>query len=318
MIRRLPIDRTEPGPGLGNFAHQAPLIGNGHDFGKIDAGVAEQPSDCNGCRPRIDIFGSGDLREMPVNQDRDPIRDCHRFAIVLRDIENRGGTAAQQVRKLKPHLVAKLGVDVAERIVQQQHLRISDQGTRERCALLLPVRQLARHVAENVLDLQQPTDRSDPCGHLSASGFRAQPARDVVLRRHVGKQGKVLKGHADPAPFRRRTDNGPTADQDIPVVRLEHASDHAQQHGLAAARGPEYCDDFARLDRQGQVIRTADRTECLADGVEFETRHVVSLSPRRATAPRPGSAAHRAPAARSASPRARSQRRSGRIGCRRP
>ena len=90
-------------------------------------------------------------------------------------------------------------------------------------------------------------------------------------------------------PMPRRSGAAPTiefpADEDIPFVRLEHARDHAEQDGLAAARRSEYRNDFSGLDGQRKVVGRPCRAERLANRFEFEPRHRLSLSPRPATSP---------------------------------
>ncbi|MGY4546710.1 hypothetical protein ACVMDO_002139 [Bradyrhizobium sp. USDA 4513] len=286
------------------------------DFREVNGRIAEQARDRDRCGLGIDIGRRRDLREPAVDQDRDAVGDRHRLAIVLGDVEHGGSAAPQQVRQLEPHLVAQLCVDIAQRIIQQQNIRIADQRPRQRRALLLSVRQFARRVTEHVLDLEQPADRGNAAGDIAAAGPDAQAACDIVAGGHVREQGKVLECHADPAPLGRSTDHRAAADQDVAVVGLEHARDHAQQHGLAAAGRSEHRHDLAGLDSQRQSVGGPCRTERLAHRIDFETRHRISLSPRRARDPRPDSAAHRAQATTSASPTARSPPRSGRTGYR--
>lgn len=154
-------------------------------LGEVDGRIAEQARDRDRCGLGIDIGRRRDLREPAVDQDRDAVGDRHRLAIVLGHVEHRRSAAAQQVRQLEPHLVAQLGVDIAQRIIQQQDIRIADQCPCQRGALLLSVRQFARRVAEHVLDLEQPADRGNPSGDIAAAGPGAQAACDIVAGGHA-------------------------------------------------------------------------------------------------------------------------------------
>ena len=49
-----------------------------------------------------------------------------------------------QASDLSPHLHAQLRVEVRERLVEEQHLGLHDQGARERDPLLLSARELVR------------------------------------------------------------------------------------------------------------------------------------------------------------------------------
>ena len=71
------------------------------------------------------------------------------------------------------HLLAQPGVEVAERLVEQQHLRLADDGARERDPLLLAAaRARRRPVGESL----KPTSRST----------RASRARDLRAARALG------------------------------------------------------------------------------------------------------------------------------------
>jgi len=54
--------------------------------------------------------------------------------------------AALQVADFAAHLRAQLGVEVGERLVEQQHAWLDDDRARERDALLLAARELMRHL----------------------------------------------------------------------------------------------------------------------------------------------------------------------------
>ena len=55
--------------------------------------------------------------------------------------------------QLALHLLAQLQVERAERLVEQQHLRLADQRARQRHALALAARQLRRPA---LADVRQP------------------------------------------------------------------------------------------------------------------------------------------------------------------
>ena len=109
-------------------------------------------------RLAIDLRRPGDLGEVPVRQHGDAVAERHRFLVVLRDVENRRAGGLEQGRQFEAHLVAQLGVDVAQRIIEQQDLRIGHQRAGQRGALLLAVGQFARRVSENMPDLEERGD----------------------------------------------------------------------------------------------------------------------------------------------------------------
>ena len=104
-----------------------------------------------------------------------------------------------------PQLVANLRVERAERLVEQQHARLVRERARERDALLLPARELARQallVAVERHELQQLGASPAPLG--AAHAARTQRELDVVGHGHVAKQRVVLEHETDLALAARR------------------------------------------------------------------------------------------------------------------
>ena len=77
-----------------------------------------------------------------------------------------------QLLDLRAHLHAQLGVEVRERLVEQEHLRIAHDGAAHGDALALAAGELARIALEQGVeaeDLGRALDagcRSPPCGAL--------------------------------------------------------------------------------------------------------------------------------------------------------
>ena len=59
-----------------------------------------------------------------------------------------------QALDLDPQLVPELGVEVGERLVEEEHGGVADQGPADRHPLALPARELVRAAVEQVVDLQ--------------------------------------------------------------------------------------------------------------------------------------------------------------------
>ncbi len=97
-----------------------------------------------------------------------------------------------------PQLLANLCVERTERLVEQQHARLVRECARERDALLLAARQLARQamvVAFERNELEQLRAPAAPLFAAHAAG--TQRELDVVGHGHVAKQRVVLEHEAD-------------------------------------------------------------------------------------------------------------------------
>ena len=83
------------------------------------------------------------LLDAALVEDDDAVGDVHRLLLVVGDQD--GGDVDLVVQPAQPRaqLGADLGVERAERLVEQQHARLDGQRARERHALALAAAELA-------------------------------------------------------------------------------------------------------------------------------------------------------------------------------
>jgi hypothetical protein len=92
----------------------------------------------------IEVHGRALLDDAAAAHDRDPVRHGHRLFLVVSHVDRRDPERALQLADLVSHLYAQLGVEIGQRLVEQQHARPDDDRARERDALLLAAGELAR------------------------------------------------------------------------------------------------------------------------------------------------------------------------------
>ena len=176
----------------------------GFDLDEIQRGIAEQPRDTDAGRLGVDARGRIILCYLAIQQDGDAVAERHCLLEVLGHIEHGRAGAFQQCWKFQPHFVSQLGVDIAQGVVEQQDVGVTDKSPGQCRALLLSIGQFARRMAEHVTDLEQLCNRLNLSRDLGCIRLpRRQRACNIVTRRHVRKQRKILEGHADSALFRR-------------------------------------------------------------------------------------------------------------------
>ncbi len=78
---------------------------------------------------------------------RDAVGQCHRLFLVVRDEEKRRADVAVDQRQLHLQPLAKLQVEGAKRLIEQQHTWLVDQCTSDRHALRLTARQRSNRLA---------------------------------------------------------------------------------------------------------------------------------------------------------------------------
>jgi hypothetical protein len=172
----------------------------------------------------------------------------------MRHVKHRDAQTLLQLLDLDLQLLAQLFVERAERLIHQQHGRLENNRARNRDALLLATRQLARHALAVVLELHQRQCFFDLASDIVAGKFpHLQRKGDVLRHRHVRKERIFLKDHADPALVRRDIGQIARPDADHAFVRGLEPRNHHQQGGLAGSGWSEKREKLAgcNVERDG-------------------------------------------------------------------
>ena len=96
------------------------------------------------CRFVVELAAGADLLDAPAVEHGDAVGQHQRLLLVVRDIDEGGAELAVDALDLELQPFAQLLVERAERLVHQQQRRVEDDGARQRDALLLAARELAR------------------------------------------------------------------------------------------------------------------------------------------------------------------------------
>ncbi len=99
-------------------------------------------------------------------QHRDAAAERHRLGLIVGDVDGRGRERALQLRDLGPHLHAKLGVEVGQRLVHQEGPRLAHDRPAHRHPLPLAAGQLPRLALKVGLELEDPRGLGHPLLHL--------------------------------------------------------------------------------------------------------------------------------------------------------
>ena len=261
---------------------QAPLRPLDRPHRALDEIVdADEISHETGGGPLVERLGRPHLADFSEAEDRDAIRHRQRFFLVVRHVDRGDAELLLELADLRPHLHADLGVEIGERLVEQQHLRIQHERTRQRHALLLPARQLAGITIAQPGETHLLQHRSHPPGPVGRGDLaQLQAVRDVLGHRHVRPQRIVLEHHADAALVRRHVVDHAIAETDLARVRRVETGQEPQQRGLAAARRTEEGEHLALLDRQADVVDRRQRPEALREIVDRDA-HECRVGGRR-------------------------------------
>ena len=111
----------------------------------------------------VELARRVDLLEDPRAHDGDAVAERHGLGLVVGDVDRRRLEALLQAGHLGPHLHAQLRVEVRQRLVHEERLRLADDRAAHRHALALAAGQVGRLALEVLLELERswPPRRRD-------------------------------------------------------------------------------------------------------------------------------------------------------------
>src|SRR3990167_7252156 len=168
-----------------------------------------------------------------------------------------------QLSQLDAHALPQLGIQVAQRLVQEQHLRFPYQRAGQRQTLLLAARKLRRHpffpltqfhLLEGIANFFPDFIVAEP---LFTDSERE---RDILKYGHMRPDRVALEHHPDRAPV--RGDKGPVGggiyfccgNFYFSRVRLLQPGDTAKRRSLSAARRSQQCIEPPVLYLEGYMV----------------------------------------------------------------
>ena len=149
--------------------------------------------------------GGADLLHAPALHHRDAVGEAQRLDLVVGDEEHRDAEPPLEELHLHPHLLAQLGVEVAEGLVEQQQIRLVDERAAERQALHLAAAQQRGRAASRVPQVDQVEHARRPCRGRTAFARPRSGERigHVLEHGHVRPDRVGLEHHAEVARVRR-------------------------------------------------------------------------------------------------------------------
>ena len=163
------VDRR-PEPGVQRRAYRRAAARLEH-FGVKDVGGAEESGDERGGRRGVDLLRRAHLLDAALGQHGDLVAHGERFFLVMSHVDERDADLALHRAQFQLQLLAQLGVQGAERLVEQQHPRAQYQGPGQRDALLLAAGQLCRAPLREVAHPDQLQRLADAALGVLAGAF---------------------------------------------------------------------------------------------------------------------------------------------------
>ncbi len=246
--QRVAVDRDDA------VAELHAAVGDRH-LDEVHRGGADEAGDEEVGGAVVHVARRVDLLEQAVLEDGDTVAHRHGLDLVVGDVDRRDAQAALQAGDLRTGLDAELGVQVGQRLVHEEDLRLTDDRTAHRDTLALTAGErlrLARQVLREVEDLRRVLDLLPDLGLRHAGDLEREA--HVVGDRHVRVERVVLEHHGDVPVLGRQVGDVAVPDADGAAVDVLQPREHAQRGGLAAAGGADEDEEFAVLDGDVELV----------------------------------------------------------------
>src|SRR5262249_41564345 len=210
--------------------------------------------------------------------DRDPVGERQRFLLIVGDVDRRDAELLLERANFTPHLDPDLGVQVRERLVEEQDVGGQHEGSGQRHPPLLASGELAGVAVGQAREIHLAKAFVQPVPDLGRRQLaQLEAIRDVEGHGHVRPQRIVLKDHADVPRMRGQAVDPALAEPDLANVGPVEAGDEPKQRGLATPGRPEQREELAVADVQRGEIDSSGRPELFRDRAQPDLHAPVAI-----------------------------------------
>ena len=183
---------------------------------KIHSGAANEPGHEDVHRIVVDPVRRVVLLQLSVRKYRDAIAERHRLNLIMGDVNRRYAQSGMESPEFRAHLHAKLGVQIGQGFVEEERLRVTNNGAAHRDALSLAAGKLLRFTDHQISEIEDTRDFAYPLIDLgSRQAMLLKREAHVLPYGHVRIEGVVLKDHRNIAIARRHVVDNFAVDLDL-------------------------------------------------------------------------------------------------------
>src|SRR5579872_847731 len=216
--------------------------------------AADEACDERRSRPAIELVRRRNLLDPAAIHHDDPIGESQRLRLGMRDEDEGDAEIALQQAQFALDRFAQIGVERAERLVEQEDVGLDDEAPRQRDALPLAAGKTVRAAVDNVGEPELLDDPLDALvDRLAVEPLHLEAIGDVAAHGHVREQGVALKDHCGRALLGGQRVDPLAADENIAGRNDLETGDHSQRRRLAAAGWAKEGDELAFGDIEIEI-----------------------------------------------------------------
>src|SRR5215208_1684498 len=209
------------------------LLQAGHD--EVHRRASDKACHKHVVRLVIHDLGGRYLLHLAVLEDHDAVGHRHGLGLVVGDVDGRRAYPVVQFGYLRPHLHPQLGVEVTERLVHKERLRLAHYGPTQGHPLPLATRERLGLSVEETFDREYPGGLVHPARDLRLVHLAEFEGEAHVLPHvHVRVEGVILEDHGYVPLARRKIVDDLIPYKDFAASYVLEAGDHTQGRGLPA------------------------------------------------------------------------------------
>lgn len=210
---------------------------------------------------------------------------------IVRDIHHGQIEHALKPGEFGPQLCTELFIKARERLVEQQHTRLANDGSSESDTLLFSSGELVRVPSRERLDANEcQRFLRSPASFGGRNRRRSKDEVETLPDGQVRPQGQILEHEPDTSLIRRndgatRCRDRSSVEHDLPHLGYFQSGDDPEQRRLAAATRAENDNGPPGRHHKGDVVQRNVRREPLGDVGKRDRRRVHWTLRSEAAAP---------------------------------
>ena len=220
----------------------------------VHLGSADKGSDEEVGGIFVKNLGSCDLLDDTVLHADDTSTHGHSLDLVVGNVDKGGSELLMELGELGSHLSTELSVKVGERLVEEEDLGVTDDGTAESDTLLLTAGESLGLSVEQVSNVEDLSCFFDAALDLFLGSLaKLQTECHVLKHGHMRIQSVVLEHHRDIAILRSNVVDQTVTDEKLTLGDLLKACNHTQSRGLTATGRTNEYQEFLVLDFKAEI-----------------------------------------------------------------